>query len=110
MKKIIYLLKAVTQLRKLYFIPVFLLFFGSNSFAQLANINYSVKVDRIQSYEGGWFGPCWESGTEEYTAWGGFNDNRRPFTHWIIPDFSDKKSMSMPLHCINKRFSSPHHD
>ena len=47
----------------------------SITLAQLANINYSVKVDRIRSYEGGWFGPCWESGTEEYTAWGGFNDN-----------------------------------
>jgi hypothetical protein len=33
------------------------------SSAQLANIDYSVRVDRIQSNEGGLFGPCWESGT-----------------------------------------------
>ncbi|MBT6744935.1 MAG: lamin tail domain-containing protein, partial [Flavobacteriales bacterium] len=82
MKKIMYALKAVNQLRKLYFIPIFLLLFCTNSFAQLANINYSVKVDRITSYEGGWFGPCWESGTEEYTAWGGFNDNTNSSVSW----------------------------
>ena len=52
------------------------------SSAQLANIDYSVRVDRIQSNEGGLFGPCWESGTEEYTAWGGFNDNVSSAVSW----------------------------
>ena len=81
MKKIIDLFK-VMKLQKFHFIPVLFVFLGINSFAQLANINYSVKVDRIQSYEGGWFGPCWESGTEEYTAWGGFNDNSNSNISW----------------------------
>lgn len=52
------------------------------SSAQLANIDYSVRVDRILSYEGGFFGPCWESGTEEYTAWGGFTDNINNSISW----------------------------
>ena len=82
MKKITYLLKSIFNSRYLYFSAVFLFLQGGEIVAQLANINYSVKVDRIRSYEGGWFGPCWEAGTEEYTGWGGFNDNISSTISW----------------------------
>lgn len=44
-------------------------------FGQLANVNYSVQVDAVTSYENFAFGACWESGTEEYTAYIKFKDN-----------------------------------
>ena len=59
---------------KLLILSVILLGYSSIN-AQLADVTYSVRVGNVFSSEGGVFGPCWESGNEEYTAYGGFFDN-----------------------------------
>ena len=56
---------------KLLILSVILLGYSSIN-AQLADVTYSVRVGNVFSSEGGVFGPCWESGNEEYTAYGGF--------------------------------------
>ena len=38
-------------------------------------VDYTVTVTQVQWFEGGIGGPCWESGTEEYTALVWFDDN-----------------------------------
>ena len=55
----------------------FLLVLGSYGFlsAQLANVNYTVRTDRVTSYENASGGACWEGGTEEYTAYVYARDN-----------------------------------
>ena len=59
---------------KLIILSAILLGYSSIN-AQLADVTYSVRVGNVFSSEGGVFGPCWETGNEEYTAYGGFFDN-----------------------------------
>jgi gliding motility-associated-like protein len=48
--------------------------FGSLS-AQLANVNYTVQVDRVIGNENPTSGACWETGDEEYSAYVFARDN-----------------------------------
>lgn len=59
---------------KKYFLLVVTCLVGIGSFAQLANVNYSVRINRLVHLEFG-CGNCWESGDEEYTGFGRFRDN-----------------------------------
>ncbi|MES2798869.1 MAG: T9SS type A sorting domain-containing protein [Bacteroidota bacterium] len=61
-------------MKKLYILGLLSLLFFT-SFGQLADVNYTVQTVNVTSYEGGFGGPCWESGNEEYTAYVGSYDN-----------------------------------
>jgi Lectin C-type domain/Ig-like domain CHU_C associated len=43
--------------------------------AQFADVTFNVRVNRMEHYEGGVGGNCWETGDEEYTGYAGFSDN-----------------------------------
>src|SRR4051812_41798007 len=51
------------------YIVVVIMFLTNCSFAQLANVSYTVKTVNVTSYENATGGSCWETGNEEYTAY-----------------------------------------
>ncbi|MGB1019420.1 MAG: immunoglobulin domain-containing protein, partial [Chitinophagales bacterium] len=68
MKKLIYTLSLVI--------------FTQGLIAQLADVHFYVRTDRMDHFEGGVFGNCWESGNEEYSGYAGFRDDINTAVSW----------------------------
>ncbi len=67
-------LKNTNQMKR-YLGIIFVLCFVQITYAQLADVTYSVQTVNVTSYENATGGSCWESGNEEYTAYVGAWDN-----------------------------------